>query len=157
MKFNDAVTGGALLALALAIFVHVAGFPQIQGQQVGPAVFPTLIGALLATCGLLLIVRGLADAKTQVWAEPGRWMKSPYHRRNFLLTVGCLLFYVLASETLGFLLCGVLILAAMFWSLSVRRALILPLALLITLVIHAVFYQGLRVPLPWGVLQPWQW
>ncbi len=157
MKFNDAVTGGVLLALALAILVHVAGFPQIPGQQIGPAVFPGLVAVLLAGCGLLMIANGLATAKTQAWVTPGRWLKSPYHRRNFLVTVGCLLFYLFASDTLGFLLCGVLILAAMFWSLSVRRALILPLALVITLAIHAVFYKGLRVPLPWGLLQPWQW
>jgi len=45
----------------------------------------------------------------------------------------------------------------MFLALSVRRTLVLPLALVITLAIHTVFYKGLRVPLPWGVLQPWQW
>jgi putative tricarboxylic transport membrane protein len=45
----------------------------------------------------------------------------------------------------------------MFWALAVRRVLILPLAVLITLVIHTVFYKGLRVPLPWGVLQALQW
>ena len=60
-------------------------------------------------------------------------------------------------RSIGFLLCGVIILSSMFWALAVRRGLILPLAVLITLVIHSVFYKGLRVPLPWGVLQPLQW
>ena len=157
MKFNDAITGGALLALALAVLVNVAGFPAIPGQQVGPAVFPGLVALLLAGCALLMIANGIKAAQTQPWVQPGRWLRSPWHRRNFLVTAGSLLFYLLASETLGFLLCGVLILGAMFWALSVRRGLILPLAALITLTIHTVFYQGLRVPLPWGVLQPWQW
>ena len=31
------------------------------------------------------------------------------------------------------------------------------LALGITLVIHTIFYKGLRVPLPWGVMLPLQW
>jgi putative tricarboxylic transport membrane protein len=84
-------------------------------------------------------------------------MKSRYHLRNFLVTIACLVFYIFASEPLGFLLCGTVILAAMFWALAVRRVLILPLAVLITLVIHTVFYKGLRVPLPWGVLQALQW
>ena len=84
-------------------------------------------------------------------------MKSSWHLRNFIITLGCLVFYIFASETVGFLLCGTLILSLMFWALSVRRAWILPLAVLITLVIHTVFYKGLRVPLPWGVLQPLQW
>lgn len=157
MKFNDAVSGGALLALAIAILVNVSGFPDIPGQQIGPAVFPALLALMLAGCALLMIARGIATAKTEPWIQPGRWLASPVHRRNFLVTVGCLLFYLLASEWLGFLLCGVIILSAMFAALAVRRTLVLPLALVITLVIHTVFYKGLRVPLPWGVLQSWQW
>jgi putative tricarboxylic transport membrane protein len=66
-------------------------------------------------------------------------------------------FYLLAAEKLGFLPTGVLILSVMFAAMTVPRARILPLALLITLLIHTVFYKALRVPLPWGVLQPWQW
>ena len=64
MKFNDAMTGGALLALALAVLVNVAGFPAIPGQQVGPAVFPGLVALLLAGCGLILIAHGLKAAQT---------------------------------------------------------------------------------------------
>ncbi len=157
MKFNDAVTGVLLLALSLAVLITVSRYPEIPGQQVGPAVFPALVAALLAVCSLMMIYHGLAAGRAQRWLTLGAWLRSPYHRRNFAVTVGCLLFYLLASEALGFILCGVLILAAMFWSLSVRRRLILPLALLITLTIHTVFYKGLRVPLPWGVLQSWQW
>jgi len=26
-----------------------------------------------------------------------------------------------------------------------------------TLLVHMIFYKGLRVPLPWGILLPWQW
>ncbi len=156
MKFNDAVSGGALLALAIAILVNVSSFPDIPGQPVGPAVFPALLALMLAGCALLMIAKGLA-ARGEGWVQPGRWLASPDHRRNFLVTVGCLVFYLLASEWLGFLACGVLVLCAMFLALSVRRALVLPLALVITLAIHTVFYKGLRVPLPWGVLQSWQW
>ena len=35
--------------------------------------------------------------------------------------------------------------------------LILPVAIVTTLVIHAGFYKLLKVPLPWGVLQPIAW
>jgi putative tricarboxylic transport membrane protein len=156
MKLNDTLSGIALLALALVVLFNTAGYPQVPGQQVGPAVFPRLIALALAACSLLLIVRGRAAAG-EPWLVPGAWLKSPYHRRSFLVTIGCLVFYLLAADKLGFLPTGALILAAMFWSLSVPRARILPLALLITLLIHTVFYKALRVPLPWGVLQAWQW
>jgi putative tricarboxylic transport membrane protein len=48
-------------------------------------------------------------------------------------------------------------LAALFAVFGVRARWILPLALLMTLAIHTAFYKLLRVPLPWGVLQPILW
>ena len=72
--------------------------------------------------------------------------------RNFLVTVGTVVFYVVAAEKIGFLICGSLILAALFWTLRVRAALIAPIAITTTLVIHLIFYKGLRVPLPWGLV-----
>ena len=157
MKFNDAVSGAALLALAMAILFNVRGFPAIPGQNVGPGVFPATLAVLLGTCAVLLIVKGWAASKEEAWVVMGDWMRSSLHLRNFLITIGCLVFYIFASEPLGFLLCGTVILAVMFGALAVRGVLILPLAVLITLVIHTVFYKGLRVPLPWGVLQAVQW
>lgn len=157
MKFNDAASGAVLLALGIAILVNISTYPAIPGQSVGPAVFPGLLSILLIFCALLLIRKGMVDAKTEAWVTLGEWMRSRYHLRNFLVTIASLVFYIVASEPLGFLLCGTVILAAMFWALAVRRALVLPLAVLITLVIHTVFYKGLRVPLPWGVLQAVQW
>jgi len=157
MKFNDAVSGTALLALAIAILVNISTYPAIPGQSVGPAVFPGLLAILLILCALLLIRKGIASSKEEALVTLGDWMKSGYHLRNFLITIACLVFYIFASEPLGFLLCGTAILAVMFRALAVRRALVLPLAVLITLVIHTVFYKGLRVPLPWGVMLPLQW
>ena len=72
--------------------------------------------------------------------------------RNFAITIAGLAFYILAAEKLGFLLCGSAMLAALFWSLRVRPALILPIAVISTFVIHGIFYKGLRVPLPWGIV-----
>ncbi|MDH4134796.1 MAG: tripartite tricarboxylate transporter TctB family protein, partial [Gammaproteobacteria bacterium] len=61
------------------------------------------------------------------------------------------------SDRLGFILTSTILLAVLFWALRVRNALILPLALGVTLLIHTLFYKGLRVPLPWGILLPVQW
>ena len=84
----------------------------------------------------------------------GAWLTSPRHVRNFALTVGALLFYIFAADKLGFLICGSLILLTLFSTLRVRLRLALPLALVVTIGIHLVFYKLLRVPLPWGMLPP---
>jgi putative tricarboxylic transport membrane protein len=120
-------------------------------------VFPRALAALLALCAVLLIIRARLPAPGQAWVQLGAWLQSPVHRRNFVITLACLLFYIVASELLGFLLCSVLILCVMFRALSVKPLHIVPLAVGITLLIHTLFYKGLRVPLPWGVLSPLQW
>ncbi|MFZ2737521.1 MAG: tripartite tricarboxylate transporter TctB family protein [Burkholderiaceae bacterium] len=157
MKFNDALSGAALLALALAILFNVQSFPNIPGQNIGPGAFPGLLASFLALCAVLLIHRGWRESGPRHWVVLGNWIQSRYHLRNFLITIGCLLFYILASERVGFIPCAMAILITMFWALQVRTRLILPIAILVTLVIHTIFYKGLRVPLPWGLLMPLQW
>ncbi len=157
MKLHDTLSGLALLIIALLVALNTADFPEIPGQQIGPAVFPRILAALLALCAGLLMVRARLPARDQAWVQLGAWLQSPVHRRNFVITITCLLFYVLASELLGFLVCGLLILCVMFRALSVKPMHILPIAVGITLLIHTLFYKGLRVPLPWGVLSPLQW
>jgi len=157
VKIHDALSGALLLLLAVAVLVHVADFPSIPGQNIGPAAFPRLIAALLLVCAVLLIFKGLRTQPRPPLIEWGAWMRSRTHLRNFLITLGCLLFYILASDRLGFLICAFAILAVMFWALQVRARLIVPVALGVTLLIHTVFYKGLRVPLPWGILLPLQW
>jgi putative tricarboxylic transport membrane protein len=157
MKIHDALSGVLLLLLAVAVLVNVADFPAIPGQNIGPAAFPRLIAVLLLLCALLLILKGLRATPRPPLIQWGSWMRSGYHLRNFVITLGCLLFYILASDLLGFLISAFAILCAMFWALQVRVRLIAPVALGVTLLIHTVFYKGLRVPLPWGILLPLQW
>jgi len=158
VKFNDALSGTALLALAIAILVNIQGFPMIPGQNIGPGAFPGLLAILLGGCAIALIVRGLREKRAhERWITPGPWLRSWPHLRSFLVTIGCLLFYILTSNWLGFLITAMLVLSAMFLTLGVRHRMILPVALIATLVIHTLFYKGLRVPLPWGVLMPFAW
>jgi putative tricarboxylic transport membrane protein len=152
MKFNDAVLGAVFLALSIAVLVAIQGYPRIPGQSIGPGAFPGLIAILLGGCSIALIWRGWRERANQPLVAIGAWLGSPRHVQNFLVAAGSLAFYVLASDRLGFLVCGALILLALFLTLRVRQRLALPLALVLPIVIHLIFYKLLRVPLPWGVL-----
>lgn len=157
MKFNDAISGAVLLVLALAVLVNIQSFPVIPGQNVGPAAFPGLLAGLLLVCSLLLILKGLKERASQGWVNPGLWLKSWPHLRSFVVTIAAMLFYVFASDRIGFIPAALVVLLSMFWTLGVRRRLMLPIALVVVLVIHTIFYKGLRVPLPWGWLQSIAW
>ena len=96
MKLNDALSGLLLALLAVAILFNVSGFPNIPGQNIGPGAFPGLLAVLLLVCAALLIIKGLRERSKsgQSWFEWGDWIRSKQHFRNFLITVGCLFFYI---------------------------------------------------------------
>ena len=150
MKLNDTVWGTLLLALALAVLWNVQGFPRIPGQNIGPAAFPALLAVVLGGCAIALIARGLRARDAAVVF--GDWLRSRHHVGNFALTVAVLLFYIVAADTLGFLVTAGAILIAMFLKLRVRPAIALAVAIGAVFFIHVVFYKLLRVTLPWGVL-----
>ena len=152
MKFNDAILGAVFLALSVAILIHIQAFPNIPGQKIGPGAFPGLLALLLGGCAIGLIWRGWRERASQPAVAVGAWLSSPRHLRNFALTVGALVFYIVAAEKLGFLICGAVILLCLFLTLKVKTKIAVPLALVLPVVIHVIFYKLLRVPLPWGVL-----
>lgn len=157
MKLNDAIFGALLLALGIGVLVIVQGYPKIPGQQVGPALFPGLIAAGLCVCGTLLMLRGWRDRAVAHWLRVGDWARSPRHVLGLVAVIGGVLFYMLAAQALGFLICAAIVLAVLMLVLGVRPGRAVLIALVATLVIHFAFYKLLRVPLPWGVLTPYAW
>jgi putative tricarboxylic transport membrane protein len=154
MKFNDAAFGAVLLALAMAVLVHVPAFPPIPGQKVGPGLFPGLVAAGLAACAIILIVNGLRQRAAQPLFQGGPWLRSPRHVVAFLVTLGGVVAYIAFANVLGFLIVGPLVLLALFIAYGVRPVTAGVTAIAVSLVIHYAFYKLLRVPLPWGVLTP---
>ena len=157
MKFNDAVFGLILLVLGAAVLAVVQGYPKIPGQQVGPALFPGLIATGLCVCGAMLMLKGWRDRAVSPWAHFDEWIHSPRHVLAFAVVLLGVVFYILAADTLGFLLTSVLVLVALMWSLGVPPGRSVLIAIVATLLIHTAFYKLLRVPLPWGVLTPYAW
>ena len=125
----------------------------MPGQKFGPAWFPGLIAGGLAICGALLIASGLRQHAP--WAEAPEWIRSPHARWGISAILGGLIFYVLAADTLGFHLTGVLLLAAWIRVLGASWRVTVAVAIIGTVVIHFAFYKLLRVPLPWGLLERW--
>ena len=153
MKLNDAIVGLVLLALAVAVWVAVQDFPNIPGQNVGPALFPTLIAVGLAGTGLVLIAGGLRS-RAEGWVGFAGWTRSLRLVSRALLVVLALLSYIVAAQDVGFFISGTLILVALFIALGTRPLIGVAVAVFSTWVIQEVFVGLLRVPLPPGLFQP---
>jgi len=152
MKFNDAILGLISILISLVMMLMARHFPHIHGQAFGPSIFPNLIGIGMLICGILLTARGLRQWKQVPVVSLSEWTRSPRHIANFCFVLACLVFYLLAVNSLGFLLTvfialGVLMiwLRREFWS-SIF------IAAAITTAIHQLFSRMLMVPLPGGIL-----
>lgn len=155
MKLNDALVGLFLVALGIVILVHIQGYPLIPGQNYGPALFPGVIAVGLLGCGALLVLQGVRTRAPLVALSD--WVRNPVTLTNFLVVCAVLAFYALVASTLGFLPTAALCLMALFLKLKVRLGVALVVAVVASVVIHYLFYKLLRVPLPWGVLEPFAW
>ncbi|NBS21969.1 MAG: hypothetical protein EBS75_10100 [Betaproteobacteria bacterium] len=58
MKISDRASGFLLVSLGALTCYAASLLPTIAGQQVGPQVFPTVIGVALIACGVLIMLGG---------------------------------------------------------------------------------------------------
>jgi putative tricarboxylic transport membrane protein len=157
MKIHDTLFGLFFLALGTLVLYAVKGFPNIPGQPVGPALFPSLIATGLCISGVMLVIKGLRNQVKTAWFEWEDWVHSPRHVLALCVLLGSIVFYIAFANSLGFFATSFIILVALFKALRVawRRTLIV--SLVATFLVHFAFYKLLRVPLPWGILTPWAW
>ena len=158
MRFNDAVLGIVILAFGAAVALYAGmTFPALPGQEFGPAFFPTIIGAVLAGCGAILLIQGVLKGRTVPLVELGEWARSPGHVLNFFSIFLALIVYILFTDSIGFIPVSFLILTVLMMRFGSRWFTAAGIGLAATLVIHTAFYKVLLVPLPWGILEPLQW
>lgn len=165
MLISDRITGLALIALGGAAYYGGSLLPPVPGQQVGPNVFPMVVGGGLAACGALIALRVGATLEEEAEADlaahsdaPAPVAPSPAWLKAFqtLLPPLLLMFYVLVVDRIGFILTAFTIILLTSFAMGARWKLALPLALIAPFGVHLIFYKLLRVPLPVGLVPlPW--
>src|SRR5690606_42012505 len=119
------------------------------GQNIGPGLFPTIIGLGLGALGLLLIAGGRGTDDAGPWVRLDDWVNRTLPRRSLAVVPAALVGWILIVYPAGFLIASVLMLAVLMIAFGARRRLILPVSIVVTLAAHYAFYSLLRVPLPW--------
>jgi putative tricarboxylic transport membrane protein len=172
MKVSDRVTGLMLVALGAAAYWGGSRLPPVPGQQVGPDVFPMVIGAALLACGVLImlgigrtfeeeekiVTSEAGDVADAAVVQPERGFVAGFVHDGWkvLIPPAALFFYYFASERLGFWITASLMIFALAWSQGAKLKWAVALAIVAPALVHLVFYKLLRVPLPFGILKfPW--
>ncbi|MCZ0737049.1 tripartite tricarboxylate transporter TctB family protein [Phreatobacter sp. AB_2022a] len=166
MHLSDRVTGGFFAALGAAAAYGGSLLPPVPGQQVGPNVFPMVIGFGLIACGLAIafgVGRSFEEPEEIVTSEDGSHAPAdalpPPVRHGALKTLVpplLLLFYAFSVDMLGFIPTAAIMVLATSLALGGTWRTAVPLALVAPPAVHLIFAKLLRVPLPAGLLpMPW--
>jgi putative tricarboxylic transport membrane protein len=164
----DRLTGTFMIVLGALAAWAGSRLPPVPGQQIGPEVFPVVVGLGLVLCGVLIVAgvghkfeeeaeADLAKITSEFEADIGAPIEPTGWRRALVLVPPLLLlFYYLAVERLGFLPTAGLIVLAASRALGGSWRIAVPMALAAPLFVNLVFVKLLRVPLASGFLPlPW--
>jgi putative tricarboxylic transport membrane protein len=158
----DRWVGTGIAALAVAVLWSSSSFPNVPGQKLGASTLPLIIGAALLLCGLLLVLRSWSAARYAAPAAPAIHNpllpdlpapdESAERIAPALGILAAIALYIVAADTLGYLLVAPVSLLIAQVSLRVKWLPAIGWSLLATAVVHLAFYKLLKVPLPWGLV-----
>ena len=147
------------LALALGVFVFAGAFAirlPAAGTQVGPRVFPFLVGTILVVSATMVIV-GVARGKVAE-LEEGEDIDDSARTDWVTLAkiVGFVVAHIALIEIVGWPIAAAVLFGGVAWSLGAKRwraALLIGLAL--GLIVYVLFGGLLGLSLPSGPLLTW--
>ncbi|MEO1090750.1 MAG: tripartite tricarboxylate transporter TctB family protein [Pseudomonadota bacterium] len=160
MRLDDRLLGLLLVGFSALVIGYAQTFPVLGGMDVGPALFPSVIASFLGVCGLAMIVQGALRRRAGERGpllELDPWARTRRGIGSLVIVVGAVIFFGSTLEFLGFHISAALTLLVLLLWLEVRPVTAVLTAALATFVTHGLFYSQLRVPLPWGLLEPVAW
>jgi putative tricarboxylic transport membrane protein len=155
---NASAVTMALVVMALGAFVAFDTFTNLAGPsyaEVGPGVFPLIVGAGLLLAGVGLLVQTLRGQWRVAWVERDA---SAAPLRNVLLVAAALTLNVLLFAPLGFIAASAVLFTAVSAAFGSRRSLLDALiGIAFAAAIYAIFVHGLGLSLPAGDLWSALW
>jgi hypothetical protein len=143
MLTRDRVAGAALLLFAVVVMWEDRAFPLGTVTKPGPGYMPMLLAGILAAMAVLVIWMGRRSPTLASLAWP-EW------RHAIAILAGCV-FTALAMERVGYRLTVILLVAFLLWVVERKRpAVVVAMALGLSLGTFYVFSTLLKVPLPLG-------
>ena len=147
-----------IVGIVILILVKVQNLALIKRNMMGPGFFPTICGAAIIFCGILLFLEIAAQsrkAKTDetVKAEQETKILNPRELKNLLLFLFLGAFVLIVSDYLGLLICLFICVVAYLIIQGKEKwwkALIIGVGM--TVVLYLIFVVFLKVPLPKGPL-----
>lgn len=156
MKVSDVILGPIVALIgAIALIASSMQPKPFFGGSYGGGFFPSIISVALIAAGGLLTLESIRSKSLRPLLQMGPWVHSPRHIANGGVVLGSLVFYILFSESLGFIIISVIVVFATLLQFTRAPLSSLIVALVATAVVKIGFQDLLLVPLPWGLLEPY--
>jgi putative tricarboxylic transport membrane protein len=158
---NASAVTMALAVMALGAFVAFDTFTGLAGPsyaEVGPGVFPLIVGAALLLAGLGLLLQCLRGQWHVAWVErDASAATSSQPLRNVVLVAAALTLNVLLFAPLGFVAASAVLFTCVSAAFGSRRFVLdAIIGVAFAAAIYVIFVHGLGLSLPagdlWGML-----
>ncbi len=150
MRFHDCILGLVIFISGLLICSVAITFPDQNDGKPGPWLFPTVLSLIFSLTGILLFIKGARSFKEHPLVSINNNI-SPAGVFNIFVVVALVVFYVMASEFLGFLICMELVMLVLMLLLKTRPVVAVIASAVATLAVYFIFAKCLLVPLPEGL------
>ena len=138
---KDFWSGVMFLAFGLFFAIGAQNYAFGTAQRMGPAYFPTVLGALLAIMGAIIAIKGLGSRL--------RDDVEKFHWRPLLLVLGSVLSFALLLRPLGLVASlVVLIFVGALGGPDYKTREVVVVAIAMILLVLAVFIWGLKLTVP---------
>ena len=142
---QDFWSGCVFMAFGVGTVALAQGYPLGSAARMGPAYFPTALGALLAAIGLVMLVKSLGSAEGGNVERINVWLLL-----RVLLSVAA---FAMLLHPLGLVLTAVVVVVVAAWAgHEFRFGEALISGLLLALISYALFVWGLNQTMP---VWPW--
>ena len=139
---KDFWSGVMFLAVGLAFVGLARDYELGTAQRMGPAYFPTALGALLAVLGLVVAIKGLA--REERGGDIAR-----FHFGPLAVVLGAVALFALLLRPAGLVAAlAVLVGVSAYASHEFRVREVIPLAAFLVVLVLAVFIWGLGLVVP---------
>lgn len=147
----DLVLGIVSIILSVIVFVVSYNYDNYMYDVVGGGGFPKMLAVIIILCSLAVIVQYIIRKK-QEGPEDKKKPEKGDNKSAFLLVISIFV-YILALETIGYLVCMITLVAFLLWIQKVRNLKVLVTSTItICGFLYIIFVVVLKVKLPTGFL-----
>jgi cell division protein FtsW (lipid II flippase) len=144
----DLLLSIAGIGLSIAVFIQSSKYDIYTYDVLGGGLFPRIMAVIITLCSLALIVRYVLNRK-----NPKKDKGEEKKPKNAFLLVLAVLIYIMALETVGYVVMTVALVAFLLWIQKVRKPKTLILSTVVICgMLYVIFVLLLRVRMPTGIL-----